>query len=219
MPHRRAAASLLFLWCSAVAAEVVAIPGELRVGPATAAGILAWESKSFVGETSYLIDSNEDRNAVRADSQASASALLHEVAIDLTATPLLHWSWKVGNLLHGIDETTRAGDDYPARVYVLFRGSRWDPRPLSLSYVWSSTQPRGSAWANAYTDRVIMVAVRDAHDPVGAWVEEEHNVREDIRRYFGREVNTVEAVAIMTDTDDSGQQATAWYGDISFAAE
>lgn len=219
MSHRRAAAILLFLWCSAVAVEVVAVPGELRVGPATAAGILAWEPQSFVGETRYRVDPAAGRAAIRADSQASASALLHEVEIDLTATPLLHWSWKVGNLLHGIDETTRAGDDYPARVYILFRGSRWDPRPFSLSYVWSSTQARDSSWANAYTDRVIMVAVRDAHDPVGEWVAEERNVREDIRRHFGREVNTIEAVAIMTDTDDSGQQATAWYGDISFAAE
>jgi len=56
-------------------------------------------------------------------------------------------------------------------------------------------------------------------DPVGEWVEEVRNVREDIRRHFGKEVDTVKAVAIMTDTDDSGQQATAWYGGITFAAE
>lgn len=219
MPHRRIVAALVLLSCGSVVGEGFAVTTELRVGPATGAGILAWEPRRFVGETSYLSDSNEDRNAVRAESRASASALLHEVEVDLTATPLLRWSWKVGNLLHGVDETTKAGDDYPARVYVVFRGSRWDPRPLSLSYVWSSTQARGSSWANAYTDRVVMVAVRDADDPVGAWIAEERNVREDIRRHFGREVNTIDAVAIMTDTDNSGQQSTAWYGDISFAAE
>jgi hypothetical protein len=203
-----------------VAGDVVARQGALEVGAASAEGILAWRSETFVGETRYQLDPAAGRPAVRAESVASASGLVREIEVDLEATPVLSWSWKVGNLLEGVDETRKGGDDYPARVYILFSDGRWwDPRPLSLSYVWSSTQVRGSSWPNAYTDRVVMVALRDATDPVGAWVEERRNVREDIRKHFGEEVTTVKAVAIMTDTDNSGQRATAWYGDIVFAAE
>jgi hypothetical protein len=219
MHHLRTVAALLLLWCGGVTSDAAAVPGELRIGPATPEGILAWEPKSFSGETAYATDPAAGRSAIRADSRGSASALMREVEIDLTATPVLHWSWKVGNLLHDVDETRKEGDDYPARVYVVFRTGVIDRRPRGISYVWSSTRPRESAWPNAYNGRVAMVAVRDAADPVGEWVEEKRNVREDIRRLFGEEVKTVRAVAIMTDTDDSGQRATAWYGDISFAAE
>jgi hypothetical protein len=213
------AVTLLLFWSGVVVADMAERPGEVRVGSATSDGILAWSSRSFDGETRYTVDAKAGRDAIRADSQASASALLRHIDVDLAATPVLHWSWKVGNLLADVDESSKGGDDYPARVYILFRSGGMDPRPFGISYVWSSRQARESAWPNAYTDRVMMVAARDAEDPVGVWVEEKHNVREDIRRHFGKEVNTIKAVAIMTDTDNSGQRATAWYGDISFAVE
>ena len=219
MPHLRPAAALLLLWCGGVATDAVAVTGERAVGPATPDGILAWEPKVFSGETAYAADPAAGRAAIRADSQGSASALLREVEVDLASTPVLRWSWKVGNLLHDVDETRKEGDDYPARVYVVFLTGVIDRRPRGISYVWSSTRSKESTWPNAYNGKVAMVAVRDAADPVGEWVDEKRNVREDIRRLFGKEVDTVRAVAIMTDTDDSGQQATAWYGDISFAAE
>jgi len=220
MIPRPSAATLLLIVCSLVAGGVTASQGALAIGTASADGILAWKPEKFVGETRYVLDPDAGRPAVRADSVASASGLVRQIDVDLEATPVLRWSWKVGNLLEGIDETRKGGDDYPARVYVVFSDGRWwDPRPLSLSYVWSSTQARGSSWPNAYTERVVMLAVRDATAPVGAWVEERSNVREDIREHFGKEVGSVKAVAIMTDTDNSGQRATAWYGDITFVAE
>ncbi len=216
MTPRQPVVATVLIACSLVAAS----PRTLPVGAASADGILAWQPEKFVGETRYALDPDAGRPAVRADSSASASGLVREIDVDLEATPVLRWSWKIGNLLEGVDETVRSGDDYPARVYVVFSDGRWwDPRPLSLSYVWSSTQARGSSWPNAYTDRVVMVALRDATDAVGTWVEERRNVRDDIRRLFGEEVRTLRAVAIMTDTDDSGQRATAWYGDIAFVAE
>ncbi|MDX1593597.1 MAG: DUF3047 domain-containing protein [Gammaproteobacteria bacterium] len=219
MRHLRPAAALLIWCCGVVIGDAAARVAPLEIGAATADGILSWEVERFVGETRYTLDRDASRPAIRAESDGTASALLREIDVDLSRRPVLEWSWKVGNLLQGVDETTKAGDDYPARVYVLFRTGLFDPRPNSISYVWSSTRPAGTHWPNAFTGRVRMVAVRDAGDPVGTWVEERRNVREDIRKFFGEEVNSVKAVAIMTDTDNSGQQATAWYGDIRFVAE
>jgi hypothetical protein len=220
MTPRLPAATLLLIACGLVVGDALANLALVRVGDASDDGILAWRTERFVGETRYALDPDAGRPAVRADSVASASGLVREIEVDLEATPVLSWSWKVGNLLEGVDETRKEGDDYPARVYVVFEDGRWwDPRPRSLTYVWSSSQPRGSTWPNAFTERVIMVAVRDTSDPLGTWVEERRNVREDIRQLFGEEVTSVKAVAIMTDTDNSGQRATAWYGDIAFAPE
>ena len=218
MPSIRVAAPLLLSLCTLVATGAAGAP-RVVVGTASADGILSWEPERFVGETRYLLEPDAGRPSVRAESRASASGLVREIDVDLRETPVLHWSWRVANLLEGVDERSKGGDDYPARVYILFRTGWLDVVPRSLSYVWSSTQPRGTAWPNAYTDRVVMLAQRDASDPVGTWIDERRDVREDIRRHFGADVDEIKAVAIMTDTDNSASQATAWYGDIWFAAE
>ena len=76
----------------------------------------------------------------------------------------------------------------------------------------------GSAWPNAYTDHAVLVAVDSGNGHAGQWRRHGRNLREDLRRYLGIQPRYIDAVAIMTDTDNSGRQATAWYGDIRFLA-
>jgi hypothetical protein len=92
-------------------------------------------------------------------------------------------------------------------------------RTRSLVYVWSSNQPKGSTWDNAFTDNAKVIALESGDADAGRWIREKRDVRADFRRLFGDDVDTLDAVAIMTDTDNSGQSATAWYGDISFVSE
>jgi hypothetical protein len=139
--------------------------------------------------------------------------------VDLAATPYLHWRWKVDNVFSGNDERRRAGDDYPARVYVVFSGGLLFWRTRAINYVWSSHQPPGTAWPNAYTGNARMIAVESGSEHLGQWRQARRDVRADYRRLFGEEPGRVDAVALMTDTDDTGATATAWYGDIWFAAE
>ncbi len=177
-----------------------------------------WQSRIFVGETHYVLVEDLGRRVLRADSAGSASGLYREIAVDLAASPILNWSWKVDRVLSGNDERTRQGDDYPARVYVVFSGGLMFWRARAVNYVWSGREPVDAAWPNAFTGNARMVAVESGDARVGQWVAERRDVRADYRRLFGEEPGRVVAVAIMTDTDNSGSAATAWYGDIWFSA-
>lgn len=181
--------------------------------------ISGWQTKVFSGETSYAVATTHGRTALHANSTAAASGLFRKVNVDLKKTPMLHWSWKVDNVLAGGDERTRAGDDYPARVYVVFSGGAAFWRTRAINYVWSNKQPIDSNWRNAFTGNARMIAVQSGSERVGQWVEEHHDVLADYRRLFGSEPNNVEAIAIMTDTDNTGATASAWYGDIWFGAK
>ncbi|SOD42647.1 DUF3047 domain-containing protein [Nitrosovibrio sp. Nv4] len=178
-----------------------------------------WQSKTFAGVTHYGLTDENGRIVLRADSSKGASGLYREVNIDLGKTPILNWTWRIGNILSGGDERARAGDDYPARVYVIFSGGPIFWRTRAINYVWSNKQPVGSSWPNAYTSNARMLAVESGADRVGQWIDERRDVRADYRSVFGDEPERVDAVAIMTDTDNTGTTATAWYGDIWFSAE
>lgn len=178
-----------------------------------------WKTKVFADETRYSFERAGGKTALRADSSAAASGLYREIKVDLGKTPVLNWAWKVDHVLVGADERTRAGDDYPARVYVVFSGGLYFWRTRAINYVWSNQQPVDSSWHNAFTGNARMIAVESGASRAGKWVNERRDVRADYRRLFDEEPGHVDAVAIMTDTDNTGTSATAWYGDIWFSAE
>lgn len=207
-----------------IAAALIA----LRIGPAAAdqpielfdgANLQDWQPKEFKGRTQYSLVFADGRPALLARSRASASGLFREIDIDLTKTPYLHWSWRIDNTLGDHDETTKGGDDYPARVYVVVSGGVFFWRTRAVNYVWSSNRPVGSTWPNAYTGNAKMIAVRSGDGELGHWREERRNVREDLRRLFGADITRIQAVAVMTDSDDTGGAATAYYGKLYFSAE
>lgn len=189
------------------------------VGEFSAGDLSGWEKESFSGETEYTLVEKEGRRVLQAESRGTASGLYREIRVDLNRTPYLNWSWRVANVLEGVNERTKTGDDYPARVYVVVSGKVFFWRTRAVNYVWSGNQPVGSTWPNAYTSNARMMTVESGQEKVGQWVAEKRNVQADFKRLFGDEVDHIDAVAIMTDTDNSGQSATAWYGDIYFSAE
>ncbi len=178
-----------------------------------------WEKQVFSGETSYEVLEIDNRHVLKAFSNAAASGLVREIEVDLTRTAYMNWSWKVDAVLDNVEETQKSGDDYAARVYVVISGGLFFWRTRALSYTWASQQPKGRSWPNAFTDKVTMVAVESGEDLAGEWVEEKRNILDDISHLLGIDATSVDAVAIMTDTDNSRQSATAWYGDIFFTSE
>lgn len=205
---------LTVLLAAALAADARVVVGEFSTG-----ALYGWEEKSFEGHTRYMLVTDEGRRALQARSRAAASGLFKRIHVDLRETPYLNWSWKVEETLGEIEERRKQGDDYPARVYVVFSGGLLFWRTRAVNYVWSSSQAKGARWLNAYTDNAGMIAVQAGAEAAGEWVAQRRDVREDYRRLFGEDVRFADAVAIMTDTDDTGKAATAYYGDIYFSAQ
>jgi hypothetical protein len=185
--------------------------------------------------TRYRVVLDGERWVLQAESDASASALYRALDVDLASHPRLTWRWKVGNVLVKADARTRQGDDYAARVYVAFRydprrATAWErarfgsyrllygryPPWAAVNYVWDNRLPPGTTLDNAYTDRARMIVLRSGPAEVGRWLTETRNVLEDYRRLFGGDPPPVAGVAVMTDTDDTGERATAWYDALAF---
>lgn len=172
-----------------------------------------WEERSLEGKTVYQVTREDAEYCIKATSRASASALYYRIEYDTREYPILKWRWKVSRVLSKGDALKRDGDDYAARVFVVF------PSPVSwkgsvLVYVWASKLPKGQAVTNSHNSNFMMVAVESGSGGVGDWKEEQRNVYEDYRKYFGGEPPKAGAIAIMTDTDNTAEQATAWYGPI-----
>jgi hypothetical protein len=186
--------------------------------PYRPAEMLEWRAQSFEGRTDYALATPEEAGTDHAAIQArcrdaTASGLVLEQEHRLAEAPILEWRWRVDATYDGLDETTRSGDDYPARIYVV--AERWPSfRSRAINYVWASTQPAGATWENAFASQFRMVAVRSGQEGLGEWVTERRNVLEDFRRLHDLEPETIDALAIMTDCDNAGQVATAWYGPI-----
>lgn len=201
-----------------VSAVAGAADEKLMVGQFSTGDLKDWQPKSFKGETRYTFDNKSGQRALFADSQGTASGLYREIRVDLNHTPWLNWSWRVDKVLNGVDERSKEGDDYPARVYVVVSGGAAFWKTRSLVYVWSSNQPAGATWNNAFTGNARVMALRSGTKEGGGWVNEKRDIRADFRQLFGEDIETIDAVALMTDTDNSGQSAAAWYGDIYFTA-
>ena len=187
------------------------------VGRFSSGELSGWQEKSFEGRTLYELKTLDDRQALYASSRGSASGLYREITVDLDRTPFLHWSWRVESLIRDNDERAKSGDDYAARVYVIFSGGLYFWRTRAINYVWSSNQDAGAEWPNAFTANARMIAVRAGDSDVGRWVTEKRDIRADYRRLFNDEPGKIAAIAIMTDTDNTGQTVQAWYGDIWLA--
>ena len=189
----------------------------VMVGHFSAGDLRAWQSKSFSGKTRYTLVEQHGRHVLQSDSQGTASGLYREMTVDLNRTPYLNWSWRVADILERVNERSKQGDDFPARVYVVISGGMFFWHTRSVIYVWSNNQPPGTIWKNPYTDNARVIALRSGKQ--AGWFTEKRNVRADFQRLFGDTIEQIDAVAIMTDTDNSGQAATAWYGDIYFSAQ
>ena len=187
-----------------------------------------WDQKSFAGETRYQIIERNGKNVLQAQSQKTASGLAKPMRINLKETPFINWSWKIRQRLDNLEETKKSGDDYAARIYVIIDGGWQLWKTKALNYVWSSNQPRGSEWDNAFAgSSAKMVAIRGKNDPL-EWQQEKRNVYQDLITAFGDKGSDkaneaaygyIDAIAVMTDTDNSGASATAWYGDIFFSEQ
>jgi hypothetical protein len=210
---------ILMLLSAAIRAEVTS--EKLLIGSFSSGSLEHWESKEFKGQTSYKLVDFAGTRVLKAESAGSASGLFNEQRIDLHKTPVMNWRWHIENRLgNDINEQAKSGDDYAARVYVVVSGGVAFWQTKAINYVWSSTSPAGKVWPNAYAGangKLMMIALRSSTDQTGTWYSEKRNILADLKHQFGEDIAYIDAVAIMTDTDNSHGKVTAYYGDIFFS--
>ena len=191
--------------------------------------------KKIKSYTTYTTVKDNGTSVVKAVSKASASGLIRKIRIDPKKFPIITWRWKVANTLLKGDVTSKQGDDYPARLYITFA---YDPAKINwvdklkyktarllygeypplnaINYIWASKAPAGSMTPNPYTERAHMIVLQSGPKRLNQWVVEERNIFQDYQKAFGTEPPFISGVAVMTDTDNTAENATAYYGDILF---
>ena len=177
-------------------------------------------------------------HAIEAQASRSMALLGRKVDVDLTATPILCWRWRVDDVLKKADMKRRQGDDYAARVYLAFalpsealsftdkaalsvaRALFGDRVPdAAINYVWDNRHPIDTRMPNAYTDRAQMIVRRTGSAEVGRWVTERVDVRDDVIRAFGSDKARPILVAIASDTDNTGERVRAGFADLHFVGK
>ncbi|MCC6610213.1 MAG: DUF3047 domain-containing protein [Burkholderiales bacterium] len=245
MRRRIVVASVLLLaGCTALAPEPsderVELPqvGAFSSAPPGATlppGWRRWQVAGFKKPTEYRLVEQGGRAVVSAYAHGSASGLVYPVSVDLREHPYLHWHWMVPALIPSADNTRRQTEDSPVRVMVAFDGDksqlpfedriRFDQFRMitrqelpyaTLVYIWENRVPKETVIASAHTSRIQMIVVESGDANVGRWPEYLRDVREDYRRAFGEEPGPVRSVGIMTDSDNTGEEARGYYGDIRF---
>lgn len=189
---------------------------EIQVSRFASDGLKGWESKSFKGDTAYTIVQEDGRTVLKAHAKGAASGLSKKLKFNPQAHRYLKWSWKVSGTVAGGNEKSKQGDDYAARVYVVFPGRFfWQMR--ALNYIWANKLPVDEYVPNAFTSNAMLLAVQSGPSKAGQWITEQRDILADYRRMFGEDPPEAGAIAIMTDTDNTGAEATAWYGDITLS--
>jgi len=206
---------ILILFCICTQAE--ASGTELHLGRFSTKDLSGWKEQTIgllKRKTSYSLARDNDREVLVAHSTKSASGRIYTLNLDPKEYQTLKWSWKIDHTLKKGDEKTKSGDDFAARVYVLFpRG--FFSKTRAICYVWANRLPKGEHAASPFTPNIITVAVDSGEELAGRWTFHQRNIHEDYRSFFGEEPPRIGGVALMTDSDNTGESAVGYYGDIS----
>ncbi len=184
-----------------------------------------WKIKSMSSIpnlTQYRLVADRSRGTViEATAQASFAAMTRELEIDPLLYPVVVWNWKVSAAIESANLKIKEKDDAPARLLISFgRDYNKGGRPEgTLCYVWSAKEVEGSFIINPYNKDVMAIVVASGLADVGVWQQYRRNIVDDYRRAFGDEPGKIRTISIISDTDNTGDQLTAWYGGIGFKRE
>lgn len=204
-------------WLILVPLRVMAmLPEDKPEGPFAERDLTGWKERSFKGNTDYQLVEDQGVVVLRARTDGQASVLYRESTVDVAGSPWLEWSWKIDGVYRDIDEQTRDGDDFPARLYVVVKTGVLPWHTRAINYVWASEAAVDAHWPNPFTNKAHMVVVHSGNDDAGTWVHERRDVVEDFKRYHGIDITQLDGYAVMADGDNGNRSGTAWFGQIRF---
>ena len=170
-------------------------------------------------KTEYLVGSNDNGNFLKAIADDAASGLGKKVIIDLNKTPVINITWKVEKDLTGIKENTKKGHDFAARVFVIKKTGATPLSNRAINYVFSSNNKVGFNSPSPYTKKSIDNVLATTKENLDKWITVKANVKKDFKKFHNLDVDELDGLAIMTDTDNSKMKAVAYYQNINFTSE
>lgn len=197
----------------------------------------AWEPMVFDNidrHTVYTLIRDNGETVIKAHSRNAASGMICTLRIDPHAYPVIKWRWKIDHVLEKTDVTSKKGDDYAARIYVAFAfdpdNAGWWERTrhksaalfaqrevpgTAINYIWAGRASIGTILPNPYISESMMVVVQSGNEKAGQWISQERNIVKDYKTAFGRTPPEIIGIGIMTDTDDTGEVTTGYYGPVT----
>ena len=169
--------------------------------------------------TDYTVGVNENGNFLKSIADNAASGLGKEISIDLNKTPFINITWKIERDLKGIKENTKKGHDYAARVFVIKKTGATPLSNRAINYVFSSNNEVGSNWPSPYTKKSIDNVLSTTKNNLNEWVTVKANVKEDFKGFHDLDVNELDGLAIMSDTDNSKKKSIAYFQNIYFSSK
>ena len=170
-------------------------------------------------KTVYSVGSNESGNYLKAVADNAASGLGKEIKIDLNKTPFINITWKIEKDLRGIKENTKKGHDYAARVFAIKKTGATPLSNRAINYVFSSNSEVGENRPSPYTKKSIDNVLATTKDNLNEWVTVKANVKEDFKKFHDLDVNELDGLAIMADTDNSKMKSISYFQNIYFSAD
>ena len=168
--------------------------------------------------TIYTIGSNEEGTFLKAVADNAASGLGKEIKIDLNKTPYINITWKIEKDLPGIKENTKKGHDFAARVFVVKKTGATPLSNRAVNYVFSSNNEVGFNSPSPYTKKSIDNVLASTKNNLNEWITVKANVKEDFKKYHDLDINELDGLAIMSDTDNSKMKSVAYYQNIFFSS-
>tara|TARA_B100001996_G_C18504266_1_gene532703 strand:- start:70 stop:681 length:612 start_codon:yes stop_codon:yes gene_type:complete len=170
-------------------------------------------------KTEYSVGNNENGNFLKAVANSAASGLGKEIKINLNKTPFLNITWKVEKDLKGIDERSKKGHDYAARVFVVKKTGATPLSNRAMNYVFSSNEDTNAFHPSPYTKKSIDYVLASTKDHLNEWITVKVNVKEHFKKFHDLDLDEINGVAIMADTDNSKLKSISYYQNIYFSAE
>ena len=177
------------------------------------------KKRKVKGETTWTLGSNESGNFIKAEAEGVGSGLGKEVLINLNKTPIINITWKIEKDLSGINENSKKGHDFAARVFVVKKTGSTALSNRAVNYVFSSNNEIGKYWRSPYTKKSIDYVLSTTKQNLNEWVTVKANVKEHFKLLHDLDVNELNGVAIMTDTDNSKLKAISYYQNIYFSSQ
>jgi hypothetical protein len=190
----------------------------LKVFDFTEEELKTLEVRKIKGETLWSVGSNQNGNFLKAEANGVASGLGKEINIDLNKTPFLNITWKVEKDLKGIIENSKKGHDYAARVFVIKKTGATPLSNRALNYVFSSNNDIDQNWLSPYTKKSVDYILSTTKKNYNEWVSVKVNIKDHFKKFHNLDVDNLDGIALMTDTDNSELLAISYYQNIFFSS-